>query len=498
MVLCGYLVMNLAACQSTPEEAVVVDKSEGLPQESIIEVDNEKPKDLGIPKHWEETLERSDGFIIIEADYEIDLPEIYNTPVYLYEPKLLSQKRLEELCDYFAENYRLYKVPAMTKDELIAEKEKLENRVGRWGRYLTDFSSMAVVNEKMERFTEAINAAPDEKKEKKYIDPEFMLPYETEEEFVRDWGMRNIYAYHYNTDKEIGFAARVDKGQDVNPMIRAINYDSKVGSSTHFLYKQGIWMDENELNEAIKNWSEKSNRMKEYLEPLEEVVRKEEAEDFQKEDAIQLAEKVLTDLDITDMEIFECVKAVGIRESESWAGFDELEKGLDTGYAVTVYPICGEFPGIAIRRQVYDDLPETIYVPPFYIQKIYMVITADGVQRFEWTDISERTETIAKNTKILTFEEIKEKLADHLLYEAMSFLGDGAKEEGYRMQYKVSDIQLRSTYVNAYENPEATWLIPVWVIELKQDEITPDGRVLDLSTTTVILSTIDGGYVSAP
>ena len=80
----------------------------------------------------------------------------------------------------------------------------------------------------------------------------------------------------------------------------------------------------------------------------------------------------------------------------------------------------------------------------------------------------------------------------------MSFLGDGGKEEGYKMQYKVSDIQLRATYVNAYENPEAVWLIPVWVIELKQNEVTPEGRVLDLSTTTVILSTIDGGYVSAP
>ena len=89
MILFGYLVMSLGACQRTPEEAVVVDKSEGFPQESIIEVDNENPKELGIPEYWEETLERSDGFVTIEADYEMDLPEIYNTPVYQYEPKPL-------------------------------------------------------------------------------------------------------------------------------------------------------------------------------------------------------------------------------------------------------------------------------------------------------------------------------------------------------------------------------------------------------------------------
>lgn len=490
--------MNLSGCQSTPKEAVVVDKSEGFPQDKIIEVDNETPKDLGIPIQWKEVMVRNEEFVTVEVDCEMNLPEIYNTPVYQYEPKPLSQDRLEELCDYFAENNKLYEVPAMMKDELVAEKEKLENRVGRWGRYLTDFSSMAIVNEKLERLTEAIDAAPDKKQEKRYIEPVFMLPYETEEEFVRDWGMRNIYAYHYDTDKEIGFAARIDENQEIDPMIRAINYDSEVGSSTHFLYKQGIWMDENELSEAINNWSERSNKMKEYLESLEEAMWKERVGDFSKEKAIQMAEKVLKELEITDMEIFECVNAVGIRESESWAGFDEVDKGIDTGYAVTVYPTCGEFSGIALRRQVYDDLPETIYAPPFYTQKIYMVITSDGIQRFEWTDISERTGTIAENTKILTFEEMKEKLADHLVYEAMSFLGDEAKEEGYKMKYRVTDIQLRSTYVNAYGNPEAAWLIPVWVIELKQDEVTPDGRILDLSTTTVILSAIDGGYVSAP
>ena len=165
--------MSLGACQSTPKEAVVVDKSEGFPQEKIIEVDNENSKELGIPEYWEETLERSDGFVTIEADYEIDLPEIYNTPVYQYEPKPLSQERLKELCEYFAENNRLYEVPAMTKDE---------------------------------------------------------------------------------------------------------------------------------LNEFIRNWSERSNRLKNYLEPLEEAMWTEEASEFKREDAIQIAEKLLEDLDIQDME----------------------------------------------------------------------------------------------------------------------------------------------------------------------------------------------------
>lgn len=49
---------GLTACQATPEDAVVVDKLQGIAQENIIPVDDENPKDLGIPEHWEEKILR--------------------------------------------------------------------------------------------------------------------------------------------------------------------------------------------------------------------------------------------------------------------------------------------------------------------------------------------------------------------------------------------------------------------------------------------------------
>lgn len=76
---------GLTACQATPEEAVVVDKSQGIAEENIIPVDNENPKELGIPEHWEEKMVRRNDQLVIEADYDIDLPDVYNTPVYLCE-----------------------------------------------------------------------------------------------------------------------------------------------------------------------------------------------------------------------------------------------------------------------------------------------------------------------------------------------------------------------------------------------------------------------------
>jgi len=100
---------SVVSCQKTPEESVVVDKSERLAEESIIpREENNVPKDLGIPKYWKETIVRNDGLVTLIADYEIEIPEIYNTPVYSYEIQTMDQELLEKLCTYFSDGYPLY------------------------------------------------------------------------------------------------------------------------------------------------------------------------------------------------------------------------------------------------------------------------------------------------------------------------------------------------------------------------------------------------------
>ena len=51
-VLC--MVLSLAACQETPEEEIVLDKSKGLPKDSIL------PKESQIPKHNHQTTSENE------------------------------------------------------------------------------------------------------------------------------------------------------------------------------------------------------------------------------------------------------------------------------------------------------------------------------------------------------------------------------------------------------------------------------------------------------
>ena len=58
----------LTACAETPKEKIVVNKSEGLPSETIIPADNNTAKDLEVPDYWKGTIEKSDGYVKVTAD----------------------------------------------------------------------------------------------------------------------------------------------------------------------------------------------------------------------------------------------------------------------------------------------------------------------------------------------------------------------------------------------------------------------------------------------
>lgn len=126
-----------------------------------------------------------------------------------------------------------------------------------------------------------------------------------------------------------------------------------------------------------------------------------------------------------------------------------------------------------------------------------MIVTKEGIQLFEWTDISKKTDVIAENTKLLTFDEIKEKLADHLLYAQIANLG-GISPEGFANIYTVKNVQLRAANINAYNKPKRSWLVPVWVFDVEGKMQHKTGKEItteNIGPETVVLNAIDGGFI---
>ena len=64
--------------------------------------------------------------------------------------------------------------------------------------------------------------------------------------------------------------------------------------------------------------------------------------------------------------------------------------------------------------------------------------------------------------------------------------------------YIIKNVQLRAANINAYENPEAAWLVPVWIFDVEGEETYTTTEVTDqrkMGPETVVLNAIDGGFV---
>lgn len=499
-LLCvGGMLLSLAACQKTPEEAVVADKSQGLPEGSIIPEEKDTPKDLGVPDHWQESLVRGDGFVTLEADLDLEIPEVYNTPVESYEIRLIDNKMLEKLCDYFADGDGLYEYPAMSKSELEEEREKMQKQEGEWAYF--DYNSL---QDRISEVEKLIRKAPEQREKKTAIDIKLTVPRKLEKEYVsKNYIGGYWYPWYYDTDEKIGFLARVDQGKEWDPMIRAVTCNRGVGSTSAFLYSQGTYTDEIQINEKRLGTAPfaASNEYMKYLDAVQTKLTQHVDNGFSEKEAVAITNETLKELSIEGLEVAACAKAIGSPGTESWAGLTDENLEWETGYSIYLLPKSGDVVGYTLPRAIqYSDLPETMYAPPFFTEQLHVVVTEEGIREFEWMYPSKKTDTIAENTKLLSFDKIKEKLADHLQYADLSVEG-GKIPANTSYIYKVRNVQLRAANVNAYENPDVAWMIPAWVFELEKtgNYKYEGGRSeSNLGSEVVILNAIDGGYVTTP
>ena len=124
-----------------------------------------------------------------------------------------------------------------------------------------------------------------------------------------------------------------------------------------------------------------------------------------------------------------------------------------------------------------------------------MIITKNGIKKFRWNNISVKKEKIAGNTKLLPFNKIKEKLAQHILYMQISDGGEQTKKEGLKFTYEIRDVKLRLGNISAYEDPKSVWLVPVWVFEMDRSWEYKEQVNKESLPFEVTLNAIDGGYI---
>ena len=317
------ILILFVACQSTPENSVVINKTDlGL----MIEEQTDPSIKYEYDEYWNEDIKTSNDALSIHINCKIEVPETNAYPVERVVPIKFTKDQILTLINYFAPRYRLYSEPfQQTKEQL--EELLIEASRGQ------EIDGKYIVTEETERYIEELKgmiAEAPEKIEREYLD------------------INNI-----DMEEVVNVGVESSNGADafilINNMVQ--NYDST------FLYSKG-------------NLLQTEDMLRTYGENIGEV-------SIDKQEAIEQAEKVIKELDIKGLSLVKVQKGllfdrftVGIQNRGYCLRYMREINGLktmDIGDSAVIYP---------------DNMPE--YSAPWSQEIVDIFVDKDGVQRFLW------------------------------------------------------------------------------------------------------------------
>lgn len=493
---------TLSACQKTPEDDAVINKREGLAETFTNKAsDKEKLQELGVPEKWKEKYGENTDMVTIESDVKIELPHIKNTPVWEMREKKMSNEELTQLVDYFSKSEKIYQEPEMTTADLSELRRKIENEEGQYGNPI--FLRPREVQEKtlyLQRVDDLIAKAKETEGERIYLSPKFTKVSQSQEEYIKRGNDDGTIRTENNR-----FAGIIEGGENQGAKIFAIQKNNKAGSTSNFFFQRGTEFDDDygegmeyiretadQLEMLDSEWMKKAESMKAVVENIKE------SSGFSKEEAEEKGELMLSQLNTPEMVLENSEPTVWSTENKDMWEVD-WSRG-EAGYMLYYYRGVEGIPAYWANGISYDT-PEQTYSPPFGQECIEMLVTATGIKQMSWYNMSERVKIVAKDTKLLSFDEIKTRAFQHLKYTIVKTTTDSdVKSSSLKVPFFISDVRFRYAYIPAQEELENAWLVPVWVFVANSKYVeSQNGQVFETEKPTdeFLINALDGSYVDA-
>gem|GEM_PF-6603743 len=484
--------LTMTACQPTPEIPPFANRAAGIDGLSIIDplLDGEY-KQIDAPERLVGREELANGNIILEMDVDVVVPKISNTPVIELRDKGISQEFLIELVDYFTPDARFYKIPPMTRTELEEELILMKERSGDYSAHYLPITAYEM------RVMELLENAP-ETEQREYVDVVFDYPYQEDSFYIR-----NKEKYLEN-ERIVGsqnvFKAIAEADDTITQRFEVQNHDRRTGSSSFFEYSRGIIIPKSRVEAyqqsyeiyfsgvgtsldelgfgpnpkwlvETRTWLDKADNMLESPSITYEV-------------AIERAEQVLRDLGIDHLGFEEAVPGIQFLDGNC-SGYRLNNMGLDWENAVGGYSVffSRHIDGLfysSIRGRTVED------ATALWPENLSVFVTDEGVQQFNWYNVSETVSVIAENTQLSDFETVFANFKNLLVYSSYP---------GAKYRYVLTDVSLCAMNTTALNAPLNAWAVPTWVFAMDSYTNTDAGEEVRSANFRRHISAIDGKYI---
>lgn len=512
------LLLCFAGCQETPEKQAVINKEAGIPQEALIT--DGTPQNTATEHYesvsyqntgrWEEEIQKDENFSM-SANVDVQMPDVSVYPVQKLAPVALTQERANELIAYFAgEGVSFFKYPMpMTKSDwearILELKESLA-QVEAGG----DGEDPDAIREYINKMEQSWAKAP-EKSEPTPVDTNFtfMTDYDTGEPRTEE-GENFISISGNNADGTI-FTINAARAGETN----ISSYFSYSNSST-FEMEQNIAREEEFLaqdRERALSFEEpyRSEEIEQIAEREERVasLKAKYAQNNIDLDAMQQkAIGVLRDLGVTGVQITTCGKAIFEPNNEDTMKSAMLEyvEPTQPGCLIEFRRECGGIPCVVQNGGHWGPgmTMEGKYSAPYYPEQGYLLLDEAGtIRAFSWSDQMSIAEEVASDSKILTFDEAKSRIVDHLYWNNISHEPQDDRPP-MKFRFVVEEAKLIMGYINVKDEPDRTMAVPAWYVKAQgytryADENGNYSEKEDISNyDEVIINALDGSPILMP
>ncbi len=407
------LLCLLCACQKTPEQPIVIGKTNDGWKEEEISV--EETVELGVPEEYAAELQFKGLTVNINA--EVDVPEEQVFPVYILTKDQFTQEQADKIVS-----------------ALIGDAELYDISKGR---------TKAVIQEEIDYYTEQIERGSDY--------PE------------------TIESFHQKLNELIREKETAPETETVNPASRILEFKEDQGLESS--YAKQVWIAEDAYQYI---WTDET-RKKAAADGNAQISGYADLENGRKYLSIENRPKSISSVWFGKRETDELSKDVyaPIGEEEAVKIANELMDKLGSEYEyigiakpqeeVPRYKImyCRKIPGtrrIAVETAPIGNQPER-YSPPLTQESICVFVSGSGITDFYWEAPQKYTEADSANMQLLEWSEISAIIEIGL---EIKNLWDVEDSNVIERRLEISDIILSYHQVYKESDLSASYYIPVW------------------------------------
>lgn len=426
------------ACQPTPDTEAVVNKGDKKAENAVLNPSTEKIEPLVCPERWTETVEIHEAMSLV-IDAPVEVGEGDRHPVYTIQRRSMNAEFALNVVTSMFPDVQSLRVESVSYDELLEDLQVAERGM-------------------LEEYDEEGNP--------------IYVPYDGQEEQIASLKEQLALTNPESTYVELtvdNFAPR-DGRYVVKRGDGTLIYLSSLNETGSF-----FWCHMGRLcNIQKENWvmqlQEEEGKTVEKL-----------SVSISQEEAIKMAEEVLTRMGISNVSLSNAERAYCAETWNTSSNGWHLEYGLVTegtkGCSIRYYSQNGLFA-----------LTEETYSMPWNPTSIEIYVTEKGVQSLSYNNLYDIIAVANEDVQLLSFEEIQERV--RTLFR-QGLLWTKGQNTGNSEVY-ITKIILTTGIMQIADNLEEALLVPAWAIFY-----TTDGDIKDYSDQSLLLlNALDGSIMN--